>query len=205
MAKGTVEVGDTDIFCKIAFQILRLISSFSLLPSSSSSTSEDDWWLNFFQLQPTPIKRWSLHKYSLRCETVIWTTPRQHHQGHHYHHHPETTISFAKNLSTFTYKTLLHVFSSYDGRNHRINSYVVWTLITWSYLTTWDFRDGTADGMTVTQNCTLYFDDDVLYNYNYVLCFHLYQSHVSHSQLLLIVLFLFLYICICVFYIYLIV
>ena len=112
-------------------------------------------------------------------------------------------ISFAKKLSTFTYKTLLHVFSSYDGRNHRINSYVVWTLITWSYLTTWDFRDGTADGMTVTQNCTLYFDDDVLYNYNYVLCFHLYQSHVSHSQLLLIVLFFFaIYMYLCILHIF---
>ena len=46
--------------------------------------------------------------------------------------------------------------------NHKRNSFVVWTLITWSYLPTWDFRDGMADGRIVTQNCTLYFVDDVL-------------------------------------------
>ena len=59
-----------------------------------------------------------------------------------------------------------------------------------------------ADGRIVTQNCTLYFVDDVLYDYNYVLCFHLYQSHVSHSQRQLIVRFLLLYLYLCILHIF---
>ena len=48
---------------------LTLMQNLIQILANAVSDSEDDRWGEFFQLRP--IKRWSLHKYSLRCETAF--------------------------------------------------------------------------------------------------------------------------------------